>query len=170
MIDWYVLLTPLVLLPIVLLFVFVGCSITTSGTADDVFTPVFSLRYSSSIAATVGLDSITITITRDSFETGTTSVSHTYTSVPGTSPSGTIFPVGFSLQKEGGTIQFWVWDAPMPAVGVIDCTCQLTFLADGAPRTAGLPAPVPYRWKESETESRFELVTDGALGFAVKPV
>jgi hypothetical protein len=34
MIDWYMLLTPLVVLPIALLFVFVGCGLEDSGTNE----------------------------------------------------------------------------------------------------------------------------------------
>jgi hypothetical protein len=124
MIDWYVLLVPVALLPIALLFVFVGCGLDEHGGAS---VRKVMLRYEDipkkakpiiSFTATFGIVAAANS-QQPSPDPSTASVAWT---------DGTIWP---GVLPQFGVVTF-------SKDGAVDCTCEVTvFIQDTFPMTVG---------------------------------
>lgn len=136
MIDWYVLLIPLVLAPIAALLVFVGCALETAGEGRTII-----VRYKDIPRKTNPIDEITAFFT-----------------VPGETVSPN--PVTRKVQWTSGAVEAPIEEGQLPFAsfsndGPVDCTCSVTLI-----RSDGLkiePSPFKKLTGEEDASLEFEL-------------
>ena len=117
MIDWHVLLAPLVVLPVVLLFVFVGCKATESANPDPLFGTARQLRLNFNIQQS----SPAITGIAATFKVHPSGgVEHTFPPIPSD-------PLDSSQNDVSGTLKMEFDNDGDP----FSCTCQVDVLPAG---------------------------------------
>jgi hypothetical protein len=139
MIDWFVVLVPLVLLPIVLLFVFVGC---TYDYDVLVLLPVI-LHYGP--GSETNVESIEVT-----FEFGAHSSTRTLFHQDSVPDGGEI------IKPDGGKIEEFV--APVNEEGQVECTCLIKMKQTPVPQFEPASA---HKEEDEDLQGHFELSRDG---------
>ena len=162
-VDWLVLATPLVTLPLILLFAFVGCALDREGAGV-----VLSLHYQSGLE----LDVKTITVT------------FTYTVPPKPAEGVEIGNKGYtvtldpitvdhkSIKPAGDSVSWLPQDLDIPDISSVTCACIVTTSADPSddsiPGTPEVPSGSPNSKVKPEDEhvAEFFLTRLGA-GYVV---
>ncbi len=152
MIDWYVLLVALILLPILLLFGFVGCVLNREGAQGSPIT----FTYQPGLDVDVQSIVVTFAVAVSSEDNGGSQFP--VTSGPFTRSSGTILPAGETI-TDGS--------AGLDEVGTVTCTCTVTMkppepgpFEEPQPGTV-FPLSLPKNKVEDENAPAFALVRDG---------
>jgi hypothetical protein len=154
MIDWLVLLVPLVALPIVSLFAFFGCQLVFPGNPYDGFWPIVGLHYPEGLQTDVETLTITFEFTLDSGESpsGLTAME--------TLTKADIEPVGEFIDRRTQV------DLREQGEGKLKCTCIITKTGSSTPITRSDDQTYGGDAEDSEL-NYFELARDGD-GFEVR--
>jgi hypothetical protein len=127
MLDWFVLLTPLAVLPLTLLFVFVGCT-NDYGALEVLDELILTLHYTGGFAADIASIEVTYTIHQDGREDHSTSATFAYDAMGG-------FWAEPSWNEPGIETTVTCECALLEKVGLADETPPPPILPDGSPLT-----------------------------------
>jgi hypothetical protein len=145
MIDWFVLLIPLVLLPILVLFVFVGCPLDRSGNRSAPIRFSYVGDYSD-------VQSIEATFTFTPSKTEGSEFPH----------SVGVIPLTGDQVKPGGDTDLPDGTLFLPDIGTLKCSCTITKKLS-QPGEQPIKEDSPDKDKdEDEDPPSFTLVRDGA--------
>lgn len=147
MIDWFVLLTPLALLPVFLLFVFIGCVLDPSGTKDPnaplyIDSPIY-FKYGPEVVAQ-GVVSLDISVQLVGFEPGVENPPPVY--LDSFESEETILIIGM---------------IPLSSEGSVTCLCDVSM--GFVPNTCSKV----HEKIEDEPLQTFELVWDSGTGWTL---
>jgi hypothetical protein len=162
MIDWYIVLVPLVLLPIFLLFVFTGCVLDREGLLPTGIKFEYSPGLNLNSESSPGLERIeweyNLKLDRDpDFGEGIIGSS------PGGEDVGPFVLEGTAIKAEGGTNQY---DISIETYGPITCKCTVVTKpnpSSNEPSQTIVLAQAVKNKIEDETPPKFQLSRDGTV-------
>ncbi len=156
MIDWFVLLTPLVLLPILLLFVFIGCRLDTAGAIPPSGVVEFSYQPGLGLEFPNKPKVVSFVVTWEGPLAG---------SLASISRGGESAP---AINNDAGEMFLQAGDVGVESEGVITCKCAVTYIADPLAGDETSENFSSAKEKVADVSApRFELVRDGGISFAV---